>query len=436
MAPSRQVASVPKMDTSLGREMAGQEQVEALYLSGAVGEDPHPSTILRDRSEPAHRIGELYDSMLDKDTDLAAYCQKRVDSVLALPRLIKPFDSSPRAMESAQLCRTALEEIPDAATNWGHQFMATFKGVSHDEEIWEKLPRGPLSGAWVPVDLKDRPMWRFAYKRGVLHIKQAGAEPVKAPPLKILSWTRGTKDSPWGKPLLDQVYWYWHIKRIGWKFFAVFLEKWAQPTTLGRYPHAPGDSPEAQSANEERQGELLSALQAIQNDQSIVIPEGLSIDLLEAARSGSVSYESFIDLCTRGEAVLILGEVDTSGSGKQPGSYAKSAISNEVRLEKLRRDAHELGAHLRDRFLRPIVRINLGPDAPVPHLVFDSVEAEDRELRQTGIERVREAGQPIPRRYFYSTHQVPEPEDGEEVIEGTTSAVEPAIVDPTEEVAA
>jgi len=413
----RDVLPVPRLDRSFARELASEELAETVYHPASyLREDEHPSKIVNEKSEATDRLGEIYDRMLGADLDLAGFHRKRKDAVLALPRLIVPADASPEAKATSQFCHEALSLIPAFAQNLSHQLDGRAKGIAFEELLWEKLPRGPLAGAWVPVDMLDRPMWRFLFRDGVLHIRRPrGAEPLPAPPGKFLVMRHGTKDNPWGAALLDDVYWAWWLKKNGLKFFAVFLDKWAQPTAVGKYRHRSG-GPDAEKANAHDQSQLLEAIEAMQSEYGIVIPEGMAVELLEATRSGSASYESFIGLLTRSEALAFLGEVDTSGAAKGPGSFAKASISNEVRLEKVELDARELAAHLRDNLLRPLVAVNFGPDAPLPRVLIDTMAGTDRELRQKGMATVLELGLPVSRRELYLVHQVSEPGPGEDTV--------------------
>lgn len=406
---------VPRLDRTFAQEIAGERQVERWLPTSINGEDLHPSEILRKHSERCWRVGELYDRMIGSDLDLAGYIDKRFDAVLALPRWIVPVDSSPRAVEVAEFCQAALSLVSNLASNLQHQLLSHPKGIAIEELVWEKIPRGPLAGSWLPTQMIGRPMWRFKFKSGELYVRRPlGEAETPAPPGKFLVMRRGAKDSPWGEPKLDDVYWYWWLKKNGLKFFAGFLDKWAQPTAVGTYRHQKGA--DAVQANEEAQKQLLAAIEAMQSEYGIALPEGLKIELLEATRSGSASYESFVGLLNRSMALAFLGEVDTSGASKGPGSFAKSQVSNEVRMEKVTRDAHDLSSHLTDHLLAPIVAVNWGADEPVPRFQIDTIEAEDRQLRQAGIAAVLDAGEAVPRRYFYQTYQVPVPRDGEEVV--------------------
>jgi phage gp29-like protein len=430
--------TLPRIEPFLGREMAGQSDVERIFaglptsslLPSALREVEHPSTILRKRSEPMQRLGELYDDMLAKDADLAAFARKRRDAVLALPRRIVAEDGTPLARDTAQFVIQAFKRIQALDQSLGHQLETVQRGISFAEIIWERLERGPLAGAIVPVDIIDRPMWRFLFrpvegKAPELFIRQPiGKPPIPAPPGKFIVSREGTKDNPWGGPgLLDDVYWYWFIKKTGWKWWAVFIEKWASPTVLGKYKHqtqgfaSPGAEGEAVArTNEDQQAKLLAAARAIQQDQAVVIPDDLAIELLEATRSGSISYETFVQMCTRAEANLELGEVDTSGAGQGPGSFAKATVSNEVRLDKVKLDAASVAARMRDSILRWMVELNFGVDAPIPRFVIDTLDVENREERRRGIELLGRLGLPVSRRHIYSTALADEPGDGEETI--------------------
>lgn len=421
MSASPSVVTVPRLDSSFASELASQQAVGGWVATTLGGEDVHPSELLRTKSERGWRVGELYDRMISSDLDLAGYIGKRLDAVLTLPRWIRPADSSPAALEVAEFCRAALSQIKGFDINLRHQLESRPKGLAIDELLWERLSRGPLAGAWMPVAAIDRPMWRFKFKAGQLFVRRLSGSPdLVAHPAKFLAMRFGTKDSPWGRGFLEDLYWHWYLKKNGLKFFAVFLDKWAQPTAIGKYRHQSGDGKE--KLNEEAQRDLLAAIEAIQSEYGVTLPEGLTIDLLEATRSGSANYESFLGVLNRSMANAILGEVDTSGAAKGPGSFAKAEVSNAVRKEKVTLDAHDLSAHLRDHLLAPLVAVNFGPDVAVPRFEIDAIEAEDRKLRQEGAAAVLAAGLPVPRRDFYAVHLVREPAEGEEVVRSASPA--------------
>jgi phage gp29-like protein len=385
--------------------------------SGRWQEIPHPSRFVRERSEIGDRVGELYSRMIDTDTTLAGLWEKRVKAVLALPRFIRAADSSPAAEETSLFVRAALSRIPLRVVAVSNTLEAVLKGVAINEVLWERATRGPLAGAWLPADLIDRPMWRFGWSAADRSLNVIGSrprfEPVPAPPMKFQALSYGTKDNPWGRALLDRLYWVWYLKKHASKYWALFVERFAQPLAKGTYPHKPGQ----EAANKEHQERLLAILNAIRTGTAIALPEGLDVAFLEASRGGDASYAAFLSWLDRAEALLLLGEVDTSGLAKGPGSFAKSQVSNEVRLETVVHDAHLLGSFETDTLIRWLVLLNFGPDAPIPRSVYDSTDAADRQQRMKGIENALNDGVSVPLGYYLMTQRVPAAVEGEPVVE-------------------
>ncbi len=436
MALERATVTPRRIEPWIGREMAGENDVERAFAT-TLGEVEHPSEVLRKRSEWHHRVGELYDHMVDRDAHLSGLELKRGDAVLNLPRRIEPGDASPLALEAAELSRWALGQIETLSINYRHQLESRGRGLAFEEIVWERLERGPYAGATVPVAMIDRPMHRFAFARKdhQLHVRRwqttkresrlaargslGGISGIPAPAGKFQISRSGTKDSPWGgKALLDQCYWYWFLKNHGWKWWAVSVEKWAQPTAKVTYPYNPADK----KADRDLQEKALALAEAFQTEYAVAVPEGVLLELLEATRSGGFSYENFVDSCNRAMSLLWMGEINTSGLRPGVGAFASEKVSNEIRKEKVALDARDLGSAWSDGVLRWIADVNDGPGVASPKLIIETVEAEDRKLRQEAMGRVLDAGQPVPRRDFYLAHQVRMPEPGEAVVEGVAVA--------------
>ena len=136
---------------------------------------------------------------------------------------------------------------------------------------------------------------------------------------QVLSY--GTKDNPWGRALLDRLYWVWYLKKHASKYWALFVERFAQPLAKGTYPYKPGQEAPQQGA---RRTACSRSSTPSAPAPSIALPEGLDITFLEATRGGDASYAAFLSWLERAEALLLLGEVDTSGLAKGPGSFAKA----------------------------------------------------------------------------------------------------------------
>lgn len=406
------VASIPKRADLLGRWIASQEATEYGFVA-QYGEDEHPSVVVRDHSEPGDRIGEVYDRMLRTDPVLAGLKEKRVKAVVGLPRDIVPADESPEAAQIADFVRWNFERIHNLEANLAHQLGGVFAGCAFDELRWGRQTSGEWAGAWTIDEIVDRPMHRFGYKRGELHVrtKEGGLKPV--PPGRIARLCHGTKDTAWGKPLLDDVWWFYWLSLHVWKYWGVAVEKWPQPTVATKYPRSADGA-----TDDELKAKALAIAADIQTEYAISYPKDIEVELLQAQRSGDVSYELFAAYLDRAKALVVLGEPDTSGMSKGPGSYAKNRVANEVRYETILADATELASAWTDGVIAPLVRVNFGADAPVPYLWFDTDEASDRAQRQAGAKIIFDAGYPVSKSYYYRVHQVPQPKPGEPTMRG------------------
>ena len=428
--PAAPVAMVPKVDSLIGQELAGLVQTSRYPFKNR--EIPPPSNVLLKRSKFGMRQGELWDHMLDRDAFLSGLWAKRWKAVLGLPRYILPRDESPEAKNVADFCRLALSEVPRLHINLRHQFEALTHGWSAEEILWQHRDRGPIAGKWG-LDLIDRPMWRFLYKDDEaagprLYVRRPDGNHLLAPDGKFVVNKTGSKDNKWGGlGLLHQVYWYWFSGEHGWKYFATLIEKWAQPTAVGKYKRSVDSR-----IDNDNVSQLFQAIDQIQTEYSIVIPDDLMVELLEARRGGEVSYKEFIGLANLAKALVFLGEGDTSGFEQGHGSFARRNVSNKVRLETIRLDAHELDAHLTDNLLRLLVWVNFGPDVPVPFWFTEVDDAEDLAMRQERADAMLDRGLPLPLEDYYRLNRQRLPKEGESVLRMPGSERRLEVVDPPE----
>jgi len=407
------VAAVPKLGGDYARQIASRQATEYLYSGGIFGEDEHPSRILREKSEPGDKVGELYDRILDDDSAAGGLDEKRVKAVMGLPYSIIPGDESVEAQEIADTCAEMLDKIKGLGTNLQHQLGAVPRGCAIDELGWavQRERLGRLTGLWRVAEAWDRPLWRFGFKQGVLHVRRRDGQLEPALPAKFIHGCYGTKDSAFGRPLIDRIYWPSYMTLHFVKYAGIAGEKWGQPTVIVRYERGTDGS-----VNQQVVADALQAAADFQTEYAIAMPRDIELELKEATRSGSFTYESMLQLLDRWKALVWLGEVDTSGLSQGPGSFAKNRVSNEVRFETIVADATWLAETLTDQLIRPFVLVNFGLDAPMPYWEFDVEEASDRALRQAGAAAVLEAGEDVPLAYYKRLHQVPPTKKGEPTV--------------------
>lgn len=361
------MARAPKT-TDLKREIA------------TIANDPH-RWLFGDRISPEDSTLEsrgrgkglaLYDD-LARDGQVGAVLAKRRAALIARPWEVEPADDTAAARRAAELVTAQLKAL--GIEGLVEELLgALLKGVGIVEILWDATADGI-----APVAAKGRDPRRFAFAaatdaagridyqlRLLTRAKPLDGEPV--PERKFVVHRFGRRyDAPWGLGLGHQLFWPVFFKRKGVGFWLGALEKFGQPTALGRYP--PG-TPEAE------QDKLLAALQAIATDAGVTVPDGMTIELLEAKRGGT--FDSYRDLAQYMDAEIskiVLGETLTTAVGES-GSRALGDVHNEVRLELTRADADQLSRTLNSTLVRWIVELNL-PSAPPPRLWWDVSEPED-----------------------------------------------------------
>lgn len=368
-------------------------------------------------NNPGKRPGELFGSLKRRSMVLPGLLGKRRDAVASLPRSIHPADGTPEAREVADFVRLALGMIRQRATVIAKQAEVPWWGCQVFELFWGKPTSGPLAGKIVITDIKDRPLDRFAFQRrtGELHVRKAASlRPELPPPGKFWTLQWGTRDTPWGAPLADDVYWLVELERVGWRGWGGQLDRFGAPWTIGKYPSRP-DSTEGRSANDRDVATLFEAMRSLRANKSIAIPQHVDLGLLESTLSGG-NFGQFLQLIHRGLAIAILGEVDTSGLAEGPGSFAKLLVTNSLRIEKLLGDAHFGQTAENDALINWLVYLNFGPDAPRPTSVWEVGEAEDRKTRQEGIQGALSVGLSVPEHLARMAYGVREPLPGEPVL--------------------
>lgn len=234
------------------------------------------------------------------------------------------------------------------------------------------------------------------------------------PDRKFIVYTRTSANgSPYGDGLGRMLYWPVWFKKNTIKFWMVFADKFGSPTVIGKYP--PGTDKAQQDA-------LLDAIDAVQQEAAIKIPDGMVVELLEATRTGSIAtYDALVSYMDAAIAQVILGQTLTSDIGDK-GSYAASQTHESVRQDYLKADADSLCLCLNETLIPWIVDYNFPRDTRgkprYPKIwIRTSVETDLKPLAERDSILVGQIGLPVSKKYFYDTYGIPEPRDGEETVE-------------------
>jgi phage gp29-like protein len=310
---------------------------------------------------------KLYKEVLRDDQVKAVFEQRRL-AVVGKEWEVIPGGDSPVDEEAADFLRQQLDRFKfDALTD--KMLYGVFYGYAVAEILWG------IDGSRVVVDqVRVRDRVRFGFDadmqpRLVTMDNMLLGEAL--PERKFWHFANGADhdDEPYGLGLAHWLYWPVFFKRGGIKLWLTFLDKFGAPTAKGEYPT---------NATPEEKEKLLGALRAITSESGLIVPEGMAIELLEAARSGSASYTELYDRMDRAIAKVVLGQVASSEG--TPGKLGNEDTQQQVRSDLIKADADLVCASFNRTVARWLTEFNF-PGA-VPPQVWRKVEDEE-DLNQT-----------------------------------------------------
>jgi phage gp29-like protein len=364
---------------------------------------------------------KLYDEVA-RDAHASSVLQTRYLAVVGREWEVLPADAGKKKGRTPTV--TQEQKIADfvkaafLATNFD-QFRfellsATLYGFYAAEIIWKTTKESVL-----PERIRAKHPRRFIFTpdrelRLLTMSNMVEGDPL--PPQKFIIHTFGSSDNPYGTGLGQRLWWPVWFKKNGIKFWMIFLEKFGQPTVIGKYPlgTAPGD-----------QDKLIDAIDAIQNDTGIAIPENMAIELMEAARSGDASYESMCEYMDKQISKVVLGQTATTEG--TPGRLGGDDVQNAVRLDLVKADADLLCETLNNSLVKWLVDFNFPGVTEYPKLWIRCESEKDlKSLADRDRILSKEIGLPMGKQYFYDTYAVPIPDEGDEIVTPAPEPTQPA----------
>src|SRR6266702_897390 len=322
---------------------------------------------------------KIYDE-LRRDAQAGAVLDKREFAVIARPWDVTPASRSTSDMAAAELVRSNLKTLQfDRISR--ELLDATLKGYAVGEIMW-----GIRDNRIVALDVIARNQRRFTFdleRRLRMITREHLMEGEELPERKFIVHTVGGKEgSPYGKGIGGWLFWPVLFKRKDIPSWLIFADKFGSPISIGRYP-AGTSQPE--------QEKLLNALRAIAQDAGIIVPIGTEIELLEAARAGSIdTYEKLARYMDEQISVAVLGETMTTTAQAAGLGSNQADVHNEVRKELAQADADLLSDTLNNTLVKWLVDYN-NPGAGYPRLFrnfeeqIDLNKRADRDVRLYGL---------------------------------------------------
>ncbi len=362
-------------------------------------ENPDPTVL----SEAKGKGLKLYDE-IDRDAHAGSVLQTRYLGIAGEKWEVTAGDETPKAKEIAEFVTHVLQH-----TNFKQMvqelLQAILYGFFNAEVMWQ-VDDGKIT---IQKCIGKHPRrFNFTMDRELrLLTRDNPDQGEEVPDRKIISFSYGDSDNPYGKGLGQKLWWPVWFKKHGIKFWLIFLDKFGMPTGIGKYPSG---------ATSDQKKTLKEAIEAIHSETGVIIPETMAVELLEASRSGKVTYETLCEYMDKQISKAVLGQtLTTEVSG---GSYAASKTHDEVRQDIKEADAGLISECLNRTLVTWLVDYNFSDVSGYPTLRFITEKEQVlKELAERDEVLINQIGVEVDPEYFYDTYNLPRPAGGAKIKE-------------------
>ncbi len=367
----------------------------------------NPDEVIRRKGFPYLR------EMEQKNGFLYGVLRTRAQSLLSKRWVVRPGSSEPREVAIAAFVRDALERVEGSfLDDLRHIAGAIRYGYSLAELVWERWDSARHGERIGLRAIKDKPPEQFTFETdlygNITGLRQrVGAVRASLPLGKFVHFAFESEgENPYGHGLLSRCFWHDWFMREGWKFWAVYLERFGSPLVRATVPRA--------TTPAERR-ELEDVISSIQQRTGLVIPEGVAIDFVEATRSGTASYREFIEEQKEAIAIVVLGQTLTTYVGSR-GSQALGTVHERTKEEILAADAEAIATVVNEQIIRRLVDANYAGIERYPVWTWEMTDVRDLESFARVVVRLRNTGIRVPTEWVYRTFGIPIPQEGEGVL--------------------
>lgn len=330
---------------------------------------------------------EIYTETL-RDEQCKAAFEQRIAAVIGAEWDVTPGADDAESQRAAEFAKASLERIGfDRITE--KMLFSRWYGFAVAELVWA-FRDGFWD--WSAIKARDRARFRFDDAQALKLLtwdSPATGIPADAPYFWHLSAGGDHDDLPYGKGLGHWCFWPVLFKRNGIKFWLMFLEKFGAPTAIGKFPSGADDA---------ARGKLLDAAASVHTDSALIIPDDLTLELLEAARTGTGTHSELVERMDAAIAKAIVGATLTSDVAPNGGNRALGQVHERVAAAIVKSDADLVCESFNRGPIAWLTAYNF-PNA-VPPRVYRKLEPEedldalakrDRDLKECGFRRTLES---------------------------------------------
>ena len=293
---------------------------------------------------------KIYDE-IERDTHAWSVLQKRKHQVIGREWIVRPGGEDAVDIKAADFIRAQLDALPFDQICLD-LLDATLKGFAISELIYE------YDGTHIVIDrVRSLDQRRFIFDRDWKPRLLTTAAPTQGqelPERKFLIHRFGLKgNNPYGLGLGTRLFWPVLFKRNGVMYWQRFLERFAAPIPVGKYP---------EGGSEHRRA-LMQTLAQMNHRSAITVPIGTELETFETKRSGTVDYSVWGRFWNAEISKATLGETLTTEMGDN-GARAASEIHANMLDMLVDSDADLLSGTLNGQMIAWLTRVNFANARP------------------------------------------------------------------------
>lgn len=357
---------------------------------------------------------ELFADIEERDSDIGANMGTRKRALLTLDWRVSPPRNA--TAEEEKLAEAAFEMM-EGLGGFDDLLIDLMDAVGHGFAALE-IEWRLSDGLYLPHRFTHRPQSWFKWDKDDTLLLKTPDNPTGAE-LWPLGWvvhshkSRSVQQARNG--LFRSLAWLYMFKHYAVHDFAEFLELYGMPIRIGKY---------GAGATEGEKRTLLRAVAEIGHNAAGIMPEGMEIELHNAASGTTAASNPFLqmaDWCEKSAARLILGQTLTSGADGKSSTNALGVIHNEVRRDLLVSDAKQIAQTITQQIILPFLQVNFGDAARTPRFEFDTREAADIAVFADALPKLVDVGVQIPEGWVRDKLVIPEAAEGEKVLARTVA---------------
>lgn len=366
-----------------------------------------------DQGDPI-RYMELAEVIEERDPHYLGVLGTRRRSVSQLDITVEAASDDPVDVARADMVRTWLDR-DELTEEIFHILDSIGKGYSFTEIIWDTS-----EGQWLPdrLELRD-PRW-FRFDRRDLTTPVMLDDAGQERPLDGFKFIYARMAAKSGLPLRSGLarvaMWGWLFKAYTQRDWAIFTQTYGQPLRLGKF---------GPSASERDKDTLFNAVANIAGDCAAIIPEGMTIDFVEAGNVGAAAglYRERSDWLDRQISKAVLGQTATTDA--ETGGLGSGKEHREVQEDIERADAKALAGILNRDLIKPWMVLEFGEQKRYPRLKIGREETEDLDATASALEKLVPLGLRVSMSAVRDKFGWADPKPGEEILAPTAPNLPP-----------